>query len=534
MDISYILRTVGDPLKDDCRERIALQFEDRDSITYGALLTSVQRAMGGLTGLGIKPGDRVALVMYNSIDYWILYFAVTGLGAVVVKLNWRLTAEELQYAIDDCGASIVVVSPELAPSISFLAHSTDVLVVSAGYAFELAPGRTCAVVLADVVSAQPVEFPAEPWPSDTPAVIMYTSGTTGRPKGAVWTHGNALGYAWMQALQWGIDSSTRAMTTGPFYHVGAFENLLTPTLLMKGTAVFMQSTGFSVERAARVMGDLSVTCALLYPFMINDLVTLPPALLDRLGSLTMLVTGGSAIAPATVRELQRLVPTVGLVQTYGSTEGGAIATASVPQDAVDFPECVGQSFALTQVIVCNDDVGTPAGTGEVGEVWIRSPSVSIGYWNKPDETAATFVDRWCRTGDLGRINERGRLQITGRKKDMIRSGGENVYPAELEMVLTDHEAVADLAVIGIPDRQFEEVVCAVVVVRPGSHLDPQAFREYARSRLAKFKVPSYVQIVNELPRTASGKIQKFVLREQFAHLADTRTSQDLPPVDPQP
>ena len=534
MDISYILRTVGDPLKDDCRDRIALQYEDRESITYAELLNRVRRAMGGLHILGVEPGDRVALVMYNSIDYWVLYFAITGLGGIVVKLNWRLTAEELQYAVDDCDANILVASPELASSIGFLADSRTTRVVSAGVPFEFGAHRACDATMRDILAADPIDFPSEPWSSSTPAVIMYTSGTTGRPKGAVWTHGNALGYAWMQALQWGFDSSTKALTTGPFYHVGAFENLLTPTLLMKGTAIFMQSTGFSVERAARLMGDLSATCALLYPFMINDLVTLDPRILNRLGSLSMLVTGGSAIAPSTVRELHRLVPTVGLVQTYGSTEGGAIATASVPEDAIDLPECVGQSFTLTEVIVCNDDVATPVETGEIGEVWIRSPSVCVGYWNKPEETDATFVDRWCRTGDLGRINDRGRLQITGRKKDMIRSGGENVYPAEVEMVLTDHGSIADMAVIGIPDRRFEEVVCAVVVLKPGAHLDPEEFRRYARSRLARFKVPSYVEVVDALPRTASGKVQKFVLRDRFAHLADTRTTHDLPSANDRP
>ena len=397
-------------------------------------------------------------------------------------------------------------------------------VVSAGDDIRLADSRDSDALLRDIIASDPRPYAREPWSGDTPAVIMYTSGTTGRPKGAVWTHANALGYAWMQAVQWGFDHSTKALTTGPFYHVGAFENLLTPTLLMKGTAVFMQSTGFSIERTARVMGDMSVTCALLYPFMINDLVTLPADVLQRLGSLRMLVTGGSAIAPSTVRALQQLVPTVGLVQTYGSTEGGAIATASTPADAVDHPECVGQSFALTEVIVCNDDVGTPISRGEVGEVWIRSPSVSVGYWNKPEETQHTFVNRWCRTGDLGRINDAGRLQITGRKKDMIRSGGENVYPAELEMVLTDHPAVADLAIIGIADRQYEEVVCAVIVLRDGCALNAEEFRAYARSRMAKYKVPAYVEFVDALPRTASGKIQKFILRERFAHLADSRLS----------
>lgn len=520
MDISYVLRTVDDPLIQRCSDLVAISFEDRESITYGDLLAKTRAAMRGLESRGVKCGDRIALLAYNSIDYWILYFAVTGLGAIIVKLNWRLTSEEIEYAITDCDASVVFVSPELSGSVGFLGNRPEIYVVSMADHIALDSGRTSDATMADILASEPRDFLTTMWPPSTPAVIMYTSGTTGRPKGAVWTHANAIGYACVQALHWGIDRNTRALTTGPFYHVGAFENLLTPTLLMKGTAVFTQSTGFSIERTATVMADLKINCALLYPFMISDLVALNPDLLNRLGNLRMLVTGGSAIAPSIVRELRRLLPGVGLVQTYGSTEGGAIATASVSQDCVDFPECVGQSFELSQVKVCIDDAGTSAPVGDVGEVWVRSPSVSIGYWNRPRETAETFIDGWCRTGDLGLINAGGRLQITGRKKDMIRSGGENVYPAELEMVLIDHSAVADLAIIGVPDVKYEEAVCAVIVVKKGVVLNPDEFRTYAGTRLAKYKVPTHIEIVNELPRTASGKIQKFVLREMYAHLAN--------------
>jgi fatty-acyl-CoA synthase len=515
-----VLRTVDDPLIQRCSDLVAISFEDRESITYGDLLSKTRAAMGGLESRGVKCGDRIALLAYNSIDYWILYFAITGLGAIIVKLNWRLTSEEIDYAITDCDASVVFVSPELSGSVGFLGNRPEIYVVSMADHIALDSGRTSDATMADILAGEPRDFLPSMWPPSTPAVIMYTSGTTGRPKGAVWTHSNAIGYACMQALHWGIDRNTRALTTGPFYHVGAFENLLTPTLLMKGTAVFTQSTGFSIERTATVMADLKINCALLYPFMISDLVSLNADLLNRLGNLRMLVTGGSAIAPLIVRELRRLLPGVDLVQTYGSTEGGAISTASVAQDSVDFPECVGQSFELSQVKVCIDDAGTSAPVGDVGEVWVRSPSVSIGYWNRPRETAETFIDGWCRTGDLGLINAGGRLQITGRMKDMIRSGGENVYPAELEMVLIDHSAVADLAIIGVPNVKYEEAVCAVIVVKKGVVLDPDEFRTYAGTRLAKYKVPTHIEIIDELPRTASGKIQKFVLREMYAHLAN--------------
>ena len=521
MDLTHIVRSIGDPLAPACADSVAIALEDRDQITYGQLRSAVQHRMAGLTAHGVRPGDRVALLLHNSIDYWVLYFAVTALGAIAVKLNWRLSAEELAYAISDSGSTLVVADEAFAERIDFLADLPAVQVFSSGDAFAISGSGRLASPRDELVGDEPMDFFPAPWPGHTPAAIMYTSGTTGRPKGAVWSHGNALSYASMQVMEWGFGPDTVSLTSGPFYHVGAFENLLLPTLLRRGTAVFMQSTGFSVERCARVMGARSVDRALLYPFMINELVALGDDIAGTLPSLRLLVTGGSAIAPSTVRELRRLLPEVDLVQSYGLTEGGSISTVSEPADAVAEPESTGRALALTEVKCSLDEVGTPLPPGEVGEVWVRSPSVSVGYWGRPEETAATFVDGWCRTGDLGRITPRGRLQITGRKKDMIRTGGENVYPAELEMVLSDHPAVVDLAIIGVPDRRFEEAVCAVVTVREGHALTEDDFRAYARTRLAGFKVPKYVRVVESLPRTASGKVQKYVLRDTFRSAEDS-------------
>lgn len=518
MDLTHIVRTIGDPLTSPCEDTIALAMEDCDAVTYGQLRTDVRQAMGGLQSLGVKQGDRVALFLYNSIDYWRLYFAVTALGAIVVKLNWRLSAEEIEYALADSGATVVFVNTELADRVAFLDSRDDVVVCSSAEQFAIAGTGRISLGIREVLDHPPIDFRPSPWEDSTPAAIMYTSGTTGRPKGAVWSHGNAMGYASMQVLEWGFPPGTVSLTSGPFYHVGAFENLLLPTLLRRGTAVFMQSTGFSTERCAAVMATLAVTQALLYPFMINELVRTGAASTDQLGTLRMLVTGGSAIAPSTVRELHRLLPNVDLVQTYGLTEGGAISTVSEPADAFHEPESTGRAMAFTEVMCCSDDAGTPNSPGAVGEVWVRSPSVSIGYWGNPGATAETFVDGWCRTGDLGRVTARGRLQITGRKKDMIRTGGENVYPAELEMVLSDHEAVADIAIIGVPDARFDEAICAVVIPHDGATLTEDEFRAYARTRLAGYKVPKYLRVVDTMPRTASGKLQKFLLREQFRNV----------------
>jgi fatty-acyl-CoA synthase len=352
---------------------------------------------------------------------------------------------------------------------------------------------------------------------DDAAMLMYTSGTTGRPKGALWTHGNTLWIAAMEATHWQYSSSTVAMTTGPLYHVGGFEDLLLPALYSGGHAVMSRSTGFSVERALDVIEQHGVTDCFLFPVMIYDAVNLPNISARNLSSLRRIVTGGSPILPWAVRKLGEVLPEVGLNIAYGLTEGGAITSAMDPKFAEQHPDCVGRPLPLTEVRIVKDD-GSEAPPGEDGEVWVRSPSVSSEYWNKPEESAKTFVDGFCRTGDAGAIVGPGLLKITGRKKDMILSGGENIYPAEIEAILTEHEAIKDAAVIGVPDARFHEAVCAVLTRQPGTEISEDEVIAYCRQRLAGYKKPRHVVFVDELPRNPTGKVLKYVLRDEYRHL----------------
>lgn len=361
--------------------------------------------------------------------------------------------------------------------------------------------------------------PPGPRPAQTyPAMLMYTSGTTGRPKGALWSHSNALWFAAIQALQWGFDQDTVAMTTGPMYHVGAVEDLTSSALAAGGHAVVLRSGGFSIYRVLATVERQTVTDLFLFPFMIYELAQLNVEEAEKydLSSLKRILSGGDPLLPWATQVLQRRYPWIEISQVYGLTEGTPIAACSTGEETLSCPDSVGRPMPFTEISL-RDDEGQQVATGAEGEIWIRSPVVCERYWQRPDASAETFVNGWCRTGDLGRLTEDGLLCISGRKKDMIRTGGENVYPAEVEDVLMRHPDVREVAVIAVPDARFIESVCAVVV--PGNDAAiAKDIIDHCRKHLAGFKCPKHVVFADELPRTPSGKLMKYRLRDDYHHL----------------
>lgn len=520
MNTTIITSFVTDHWSSEEAARPALSLEDETTWTYAELHEHSNRYANRLQGLGVQRGDRVAMVMFNSLEYWALYLAITRIGAVAVRVNFRLSPEELCYVLDDAGCRVVCFSDGLAPVIGEIRPR---LVASEYVCFSyeeatVPPWAKSGMFMDEASSAEPL-VPVPP-SEDDPAMLMYTSGTTGRPKGAVWTHANTLWFGAMQAMSWKYDHSTVAMTSGPLYHVGAFEDLLLPALIVRGHAVMTRSRGFSIVRLAKTLESLAVTDVLLYPFMIYDLLQQPELAEFRFPHLRRIVTGGSPIVTWAVRELRSRLPGVELIQTYGLTEGGGITSAMPDGEGWTRTGSVGRPLPFTEVQIVDDGRRVPL--GEIGEVLVRSPSVSTRYWEKPTESADTFRDGWCYTGDLGRMEEGGFMTITGRKKDMIKSGGENIYPAELELVLAEHPAVQEAAVIGVPDANFLEAVCAVVVPKPGARLTQEDVVAHCRQHLASYKKPRHVVCVDALPKTASGKVQKYLLREKYASLGEER------------
>lgn len=522
MDISIITAFVGNQALSEDSRRPAVSLEDGETWSYSELNDCANQYGNALRELGVRSGDRVGILLLNCLEYWALYLGVTKIGAIAVRINFRLAGPELRYIVQDSGCKVICFHDVLRdlveevrrdrPEASYVCFPYET-VECPSWAQRESWMRHQRV--SDATPTVPINV-------DDPAMLMYTSGTTGLPKGAVWTHGNTLWFGAMQAIQWGYRPTTVALTSGPLYHVGAFEDVLLPALLMRGHAVVTRSRGFSIQRLAGVLVEREVTDALLYPFMIYDL--LQEHSLDdvHFPRLRRLVTGGSPIVQWAVTELRRRMPTVNLVQTYGLTEGGGIATAMPDGEGWDRPESVGRPIALTQVRIVDEEFGGPVEVGVVGEVLVRSPAVSPCYWQKPIDSADTFDKGWCKTGDLGLLAEGGYLTITGRKKDMIKSGGENIYPIEVENVLAEHPDVLEAAVIGVPDPIYLEAVCAIVVPRRGANVSTEELVAHCRNHLAGYKKPKYLICVDELPKTASGKVQKYMLRDRYSAIGSSR------------
>ncbi|GAA3561447.1 fatty acid--CoA ligase [Amycolatopsis ultiminotia] len=525
IDIGHILRVATGPTGRHRGDETALSLENDESWSWDQLAQRVSRLANGLLDLGVVKGDRIGLLLYNALDYAALYLAITRIGAVVVRLNWRLAPEELDYAINDSGCRIVCVHDSLVEQVAAIRGrlSAERIVVVDDVAGEAAGGVAgrgvqpgWAMRLDTVLQAEAGEPPCPPPSPEDLAMIMYTSGTTGRPKGAMWTHANTITVAAMQAMQWQYCSDTVAMTTGPMYHVAAWEDLVLPALLLGGRGVVSRSAGFDLARVLRTAAAQRVTDLFLFPAMVAELPSVPEARELDLSCLRRIICAGTTVTPRIVRDFRAVLPHVALAVGYGLTEGGAVVSVLSDAEAETHSDTAGRPFPLVEVrIAGTDGIECPHGTD--GEIWVRSPAVSPGYWQRPDADRETFVDGWCRTGDQGRITAGGLVKITGRFKDMIRTGGENVYPAEVESVLADHPAVADIAVIGVPDPVYDEAVCAVVVAR--DDLQAEELVRYSRSRLAGYKRPRHVFFTDQLPRNPSGKVLKYQLRDQYGPLA---------------
>jgi fatty-acyl-CoA synthase len=522
MDVNWIVDSpfeaipLGDP------EHVAVSIDGEELLTYRELRDRRNRFISVLDERGIGKGDRVGVILTNSLDYIALYFAIGRIGAIAVRVNFRLAASELGYILNDAGCAAVFFHTSRTPQLGPITESAGV-----GHWLAIVDG-------ADPVPAWAEESPHETASaedrelsrpaSDAPLMIMYTSGTTGRPKGSVWTHGNTLWSITVQALAWSYTADTVAMSAGPLFHVGAFEAVVLPAMLTHGTAVILSSGGLTTERLLTALRESHTTNALLYPFMVYDLLRFQALRESDLASLRVVVCGGDSVQPWALEQMRERFPHIAVQQGYGNTEAGSMVSFLDHDAGLSHPDSAGRPFPLSQVRVVADGIEAPR--GEIGEIWVRSAALSTGYWNNPEETARAFVDGWFRTGDLGRASKDGYLSVTGRLKDMIRSGGENIYPAEVEDVLARHTRVASIAVVAVPDERYIEVGAAVVVAKGGDAEGlEEELRSYSREHLAGYKCPRYYVFVEQLPMSASGKMLKRVMRDQYESLG-THAGQD--------
>ena len=490
-------------------------------LTYSGLHRRALALAGALRARGAAAGDRVAFLGENHPSFLETFFAAGMLGAVFVPLNTRLAPPELAYALADSGAGILVHSAGLEPLA--VAGSAQVQVrrlvvpdagASAGAPSPAAPaGQDDAGEDYEQALASAAALDTEtPVGLDDPAMILYTSGTTGRPKGAVLTHGNLTWNCFNVLVDYDLGSSDVALMISPLFHVASLDMGVLPTLLKGGTVILEPK--FDAGRALELIEQHRATFISGVPTTYQMLCEHPDWAKRDIGSLQKLTCGGSAVPLRVIEayEARGLAFSCG----YGMTETAPGATA-VPSDrSREKAGSAGLPHFFTGVRVAAA-TGEPAGVGEVGEVQIAGPNVIREYWQRPDATEAAFAEGgWFRSGDLGYLDDDGFLFVVDRLKDMIISGGENIYPAEVEQAILALEQVASAAVIGVPDEKWGEVPHAVVVLREGAELDGEAIRAHLAGRLARYKIPRTFEFVTELPRTASGKIRKTDLRRRHA------------------
>lgn len=515
MDVGFITRKMANDLNPENQHKIAIKEEVGRAWTYTELHRISNIYANKLRELGVQKGDCIGILLYNCLEYFGLYFAIAKIGAIAVRLNFRLTSAELEYLLNDSQTKMLCFHSNLANQLEPIRDSVSVeRYFCLPYNQDTIP--TWSESWSVLESGSEDEGEVGNIKLNNPVMLMYTSGTTGRPKGAVWTHDTTLWFSGIQALKWNFKGKEVGMTTGPLYHVGAMEDIALPILMMGGTVIITKSQGFQINRILHVIEQEKVTDCFLFPFMIYEMLNLATLSDYQLTSLKTIYTGGDPLMPWALEELKKKFPHMGVVQVYGLTEGQPIAASLDPQDAFTKGHTVGKPMPLTEIKII-DDNGAVLPIGEIGEIAIKSPGVSEGYWRNPEATKETFVDGWCKTGDLGKFDEDGYLTIAGRKKDMIRSGGENIYAAEIEDVLYRHEAVKEVSIIGIPDPKYIEAVCAVIVKKEGAYLTEEDVINYCKQYLASYKKPKKVVFVDKIPRTPSGKVQKFILRKQYSY-----------------
>ncbi|WP_334172214.1 acyl-CoA synthetase [Sinomonas sp.] len=490
------------------------------SIGYGELAERVRRLAQALRRRGVVRGDRIAYLGENDPAFVETFFASGLLGAVFVPLNTRLAAPELQFQLDDAGVRLLVNAGRLdalaAAAVAGTGVQRRVVVAEAGAddaAASTADGAPAVERYEEALRGARDEPIDETVTLDDGAMILYTSGTTGRPKGALLTHGNIIWNCFNVLVDTDLRATDIALMISPLFHVASLDMGLLPILLKGGTAVLEQK--FEPGRALGLIERHGITTLNGVPTTFQMLAEHPAWETTDLSSLTKLTCGGSAM-PARVLEAYE-ARGIGFSNNYGMTETAPGVTTLPLERSRDKAGSAGLPHFFTDLRVV-DPLGEVLAPGEVGEIQISGPNVIKQYWNRSDATRESYADgTWFKSGDMGYRDDEGFLYVSDRLKDMIISGGENVYPAEVEAVIVELPQVASVAVIGVPDERWGEVPRAIVTLRDGAELTDDDVRAHLDGRLARYKIPKSVVFVEEMPRTASGKIRKAELRRQYAH-----------------
>jgi len=468
-------------------------------LDYVTLLARIEKTAGLLAARGIGAGNIVAVVMKNSAAFVELAFAVSHIGAVFLPVNYRLAAEEVSYIICHAGAKLTFADAEFSALVD--GYENVILVDTAAQSDSTRLAGDAAPASMHVVG-----------PDDL-FRLMYTSGTTDRPKGVIHTYGN---FYWKNAdhvVALALTAEDRLLVTGPLYHVGAFDLPGMAVLWVGGTICVHRD--FDPIAAIRSIEEEQLTGAWFAPVMLGGILAHPDRARHAVSSIKWIVGGGERTPEPRIRAFADYFTKARYIDAYGLTESCSGDTMMEPGREIEKIGSVGRALAHVEVAIRNE-MGDAVPPGENGEICLRGPKITRGYWKDPEKTRASFFGDWFRTGDIGHMDDEGFLYLTDRKKDMIISGGENIASSEVERVIYQLMEVREVAVIGLPDERWGERPVAVVVLNDGAALDLAALTAHCRANLAGFKVPKDLIVRDQLPRNPSGKILKRVLRAELA------------------
>ena len=492
-------------------DKVALRYPDRD-VSYADLAALIRQLSAAMAASGVRHGGCVAYLGFNSPEMLAMLFACARLGALFMPLNWRLAGPEHLQMLADCPPTVLFVAPQFFEQTdAFRGELGNMTLVRMDAA---ASGW---ISYDDFLGRAGNADPRDPLAgADTPLLICYTSGSTGKPKGVLLSQGALSWNASNSADMHGLTADDIILTTLPLFHVGGLNNQTTPGLGAGCTVVLHPK--FDVDATFDAIERERVTLTVLVPAQLDMMMASPRWQSTDFSSLRMITTGSTIVPDRLIRDVHaRGVP---LVQVYGSTETCPIAAYLKADEAERKAGSTGRPAAHCRVRIV-DSANRDVEAGASGEIIVRGPNVMLGYWNAPQATAATLIDGWLHTGDIGHWDADGFLYVDGRIKDMIISGGENIYPAEIENVLAECPDIVESSVVSRPDPRWGELVVAVVVLAPGSKLAAQDILAMFEGRIARYKHPKEVQFVDRLPRTAVGKIRKedvrrLVVREAAA------------------
>lgn len=480
--------------------------DDASSLTYGDVLHRSERLAARLRAAGVTPGDRIALLARNDASFVELSMAASMTGAVLVPLNFRLAQAEIDFILSDSGARLLFAGTGFGETARAAAHASE----------------TCEAVIRVTADGRYGGWAEteDRWAGlqssgDTVLYQLYTSGTTGHPKGALISHDNVLALCRNGVQFLGpFTQDARNLVAMPLFHVAG------NGWLFSGLASGCRNTlvvDLNPETLLATIGGKEITCTLIVPAVIQMLVLNAEANDTQVRGLKTIVFGASPMPAELLKRARAVFPGTDFIHVYGMTETTCMFGAHDPAQlhAGQRLGSCGRPFPDAQVRIMGPD-GQELPAGEVGEITCRTPQMMSGYWNRPEATASALRDGWYWTGDAGYLDDEGYLYIRDRIKDMLISGGENVYPAEVENAVLAHPAVADVAVIGVPDEKWGEVGLAAIVMKPGTDATDEEIKATVRERLAGFKVPRHIARFEALPRNGAGKVTKATLRARFA------------------